>query len=123
MHSEHHRRYFEVYIVPYGEIVKIFTHLEIFGELVVQSKKFKSKSCSALNFLQKSNWAHMSISLGPPQIAQKWIYFPISVHYNNSYVAILGVPLIPLLGRYKHMHPTDFFVGNLILNNFCLEHF
>ncbi len=39
-------------MVAYGEIVKIFTRVQIFRELGVQSKRFKGKSCSKLNFLQ-----------------------------------------------------------------------
>ncbi len=33
MHSERHGWYFSVYMVAYGEIMKIFTRLEIFREL------------------------------------------------------------------------------------------
>ncbi len=56
-------------------------------------------------------------------LSPKWIYFPILVRYNISNTANLQSPLSPLLvetGIYTH---TDFFVGNLILNNFYLKQF
>ncbi len=41
------------------KLCKIFTRLQIFQELEVQSKKFKRKSWLDLNFLQKSQQAHI----------------------------------------------------------------
>ncbi len=52
--------------------MKIVTPLQIFQKLNIQLKKCKCKSCLELNFLQKSPWAHVSISpgveLGAPKI-------------------------------------------------------
>ncbi len=53
-------------MAAYGEIVKIFTPSQIFQKLNIQSKKCKCKTCSELNFLQKSQWARMYTS--PPGV-------------------------------------------------------
>ncbi len=42
--------------------MKIFTPLHMFQKLNIQSIKCKCKSCSELNFLQKSPLTHMPLS-------------------------------------------------------------
>ncbi len=48
-------------MAAYGEIVNIFTPLQIFQKLNIQLKKCKGKSYLELNFLQKCSWARVSI--------------------------------------------------------------
>ncbi len=81
--------------------------------------------------IRKGYWAHMSIS--PRSGARGLITIP--VHYNISNMAIVqrgGIRsewwpgtewyLVRVVRGYPDA-PTDFFVGNLILNNFYLKHF
>ncbi len=67
-------------MAAYGEIVKIYTSLQIFQKLDIRSKQCKRKSCSELNFLQKSPWAHMSIS--PRSRTRGLQRFVFSKYYN-----------------------------------------
>ncbi len=69
-------------MAAYREIVKIFTCLQIFQKLYIQSKKCKSGI--ELNFLQENQWVHMSIS--PRSGAMGLV--TILVHYNISNMPI-----------------------------------
>ncbi len=68
-------------MAAYGEIVKIFTPLQIFQKLNIQLKKYKYKSCSELNFLQKKSWTRMSIS---PRSGTKGLQRLAFLKYYNA---------------------------------------
>ncbi len=85
------------------------------------SKNASVKTCLKLNFLLIPHWVHMSISSGAR--GSKNLSFPFQRIIRTSKIVNLWNPPAPLLGGDKTYVPTTFFVGNLILYNFCLKHF
>ncbi len=64
-------------------VTSIITSLQ---KIPIIWKKASSKSCLALHFLQKSQWAHMSISqpTPPPQSGTRGLYRLIWLQYYSA---------------------------------------
>ncbi len=113
---------FKYYNIPQWESILLGSMLP---KIPIISKSDSNKSCwELLHFLQKTQWTHISIS--PRSRDRRLQCLPCLKHYyvlkresrlTLELIAIFGVPLLHSWKRWTYA-PTEFFVKNLILNNF-----